>query len=338
MNNFFKELLKRNNLKQTELAQILGISVAAVSQWNAAGNIRPEILYNLSKLFSISVDNLLQEKFNDESIEEKFDRLYNLDDYDFRTIINKNDGEALATFSVKLRNINEKVFELLYLKMAKKINAAEQEELNYLEKYIEADVYKSPYFAKVTSFYCYGAERDSKIAKQISEFIDITEKEEFVWELKKIYYCKKKIDWKNILENHEKIKNILTNEIIENLLLSYPEIEKDSIVMQYRDGLNWDMCNWLVSLGANIIYRYNDLNVEFFDEEDLNEFEGVKIPVPELGEIRLLVEKSINNINLLGCKEYKKIIYKKEIKRIKYMKYMQTNPIKHWEYFKEELY
>ena len=46
----------------------------------------------------------------------------------------------------------------------------------------------------------------------------------------------------------------------------------------------------------------------------------------------------INNINLLGCKEYKKIIYKKAIKRIKYMKYMQTNPIKHWEYFKEELY
>lgn len=278
MNNFIKELLKRNNLKQTYLAQILGISVAAVSQWNAPENIRPEILYNLSKLFSISVDNLLQEKFNDESIEEKFDRLYNLDNYDFRTIINKNDGEALDTFSVKLRNINEKVFELLYLKMTKKINETEQEELNYLQKYIEADVYKSPCFAEIASFYCYGEQRDHKIAKQLSKYIDITDKDEFIWELKKIYYCKKKIDWRNILENQERMKKILTDEIIENLLLSYSEIEKDAVVMQYRDGLNWDMCNWLFSLGANIIYRYNDLNVEFFDEEDLDEFEGVKIP------------------------------------------------------------
>ena len=58
-------------MKQSELAQILGISAAAVAQWKSMENIKPEILYNLSKLFSIPIDNLLQEQFKDETVQEK---------------------------------------------------------------------------------------------------------------------------------------------------------------------------------------------------------------------------------------------------------------------------
>ena len=102
MNKFIRELLNKKGIKQNELAQILGISAAAVNQWESTENIRPEILYNLSKLFSISIDNLINEKFNDETNIEKFDRLYNLDGYDFKSIINEKDINEFLTFSSKL--------------------------------------------------------------------------------------------------------------------------------------------------------------------------------------------------------------------------------------------
>ena len=114
MNEFIKELLYRNNMKQSELAQILGISAAAVAQWKSMENIKPEILYNLSKLFSIPIDNLLQEQFKDETVQEKCDRLYKIDGYVFEDLIAENDYDGLLDYSNKLKNINERVYNLLY--------------------------------------------------------------------------------------------------------------------------------------------------------------------------------------------------------------------------------
>ena len=162
MNEFIKELLRKNEMKQSELAQILGISASAVNQWKSTENIKPEILYSLSKLFSISVDNLLLEKFNDETIEEKCDRLYNIDGDYWWHIISENDQELLLDFSCKLRNINERVYELLYLKMLKKIKEQEKIELEYLNKYMECNVFQSQYFKELSSFVCFdeGTQKD----------------------------------------------------------------------------------------------------------------------------------------------------------------------------------
>ena len=60
MNNFIKSLMDEKNLKQKELAQILGISSAAVSQWNEDGtNIKYNSLFIMSKLFHVTVDELI---------------------------------------------------------------------------------------------------------------------------------------------------------------------------------------------------------------------------------------------------------------------------------------
>ena len=63
MNSFIKSLMEERKIKQKDLAIILGISSAAISQWNDEGtNISANCLFMLSKLFHVTVDELLAGK------------------------------------------------------------------------------------------------------------------------------------------------------------------------------------------------------------------------------------------------------------------------------------
>lgn len=345
MNSFIKELLKKNNLKQNELANILGISSAAVNQWNSTSNIKPELLYNISKLFNISIDDLLKEKFRDETIEEKCDRLYNIYYDDIETIISEKDKDSLLDFALKLRNINEHFFELLYLKTTEKITADEMVELNYIEPFMEVFIYNSPYFDDYTGpcFWRDSNERNLFICSRIKEYIDVNEKDEFIWELKKIYFCKKRINcWEDVVKSQE-FKTLFTDEIIENIFLSMDKITLDTIATSYSDSGNINMCELLLAIGANIryenIYQYSICDMYSFDTKELEEFEGEKILVEELGEVKSLLQSSMNNVYKLNYQDYKKIINKNREKYIKWAKYEKSNPLKYWnEYFKNETF
>lgn len=346
MNEFIKELLRKSEMKQSELAQILGISAAAVNQWKSTENIKPEILYSLSKLFSISVDNLLLEKFNDETIEEKCDRLYNIDGDYWGYIISENDQELLLDFSCKLRNINERVYELLYLKMLKKIKEQEKIELEYLNKYMECNVFQSQYFKDLSCFMCLDEDRDMKVAQKLCEYIDIQDKETFMWELKKIYSCKEKIVWEQV----QAIKELLNEEILTNIFLSYTEFERDCIATQYSAGFQFylddieaaEKINCMVLKGANILYTQRDFSMLNFGKEELEKFEGKKIALTELNEVKALLDNLPYDIQhwgrFLEYQDYKKLINHKRMNRFKHFKYIESNPIKYWEYIKTEEY
>lgn len=76
MNNFIRELMEECGLKQKDLAEIVGVSSAAVSKWNDMREISVENLFSLSKLFHVTVDELLAEQRERESIEDKWSRQY----------------------------------------------------------------------------------------------------------------------------------------------------------------------------------------------------------------------------------------------------------------------
>lgn len=76
MNNFIREFMEECGLKQKDLAEIIGVSSAAVSKWNDMREISVENLFSLSKLFHITVDELLAEQRKRESIEDKWNRQY----------------------------------------------------------------------------------------------------------------------------------------------------------------------------------------------------------------------------------------------------------------------
>ena len=341
MNEFIKELLYRNNMKQSELAQILGISAAAVAQWKSMENIKPEILYNLSKLFSIPIDNLLQEQFKDETVQEKCDRLYKIDGYVFEDLIAENDYDGLLDYSNKLKNINERVYNLLYSKITDKIKEEERLELEYLEKYIICNVYRSSYFHEITSFSWNNSDRELKIFQVISEHIDVKEKDSFIWELKKIYTIRERVSWID-LENHLS-NEIITQEVITNIFLSYNEFEKSLIVTRISeetDIYNDDMAAFLISLGARVLYTHQDFTMSNYGKEELNLFEGEKKLIPRLNDIKLILDKLHCPINQWECflcyNDYKKLIYEKKSKRVFYSRFEMTNPKKYWKFIKSE--
>lgn len=97
MNSFIKSLMDERNLKQKDIATILGISSAAISSWKDDVNgISTEHLYSLSKLFHVTVDEILEGKRTGESLEDKWKREYDINDYAAKcALINGEKEKAL---------------------------------------------------------------------------------------------------------------------------------------------------------------------------------------------------------------------------------------------------
>lgn len=333
MKNYIKELLKSKNIKQKELANILGISSAAISQWTTPESVGIENVYKMCKLFSISVDEFFSRKLTNETTEEKCARLYNIDGYDFDEIIKNRDKEALVDFTIKLANINESVYNLLYLKMANKISAEGTKELEYIDKYISYNVYNSMCFEKDKYYSFYNLDRDLEIAKQIEKKIKIGDKNNFIWELKKIYNIKNKINWDTAINNE-----MVNDNILGNVLRSYTEIERDRIFEKISFMSSARVCDFMLSHGANCLYREDFCEI-IVNSDDLNKFEGEIIPVDKYNKIdSILLKKRVGNVNLLSYDEYQEIINKEKEEEIKWLKVKENDPIKYWEYIKNKQY
>lgn len=136
MNSFIKSLMEERNLKQKDLAAILGISPSAVSQWNEEGtNISVECLFALSKLFHVkTLYNIII--------------CYQMEDLDFNIyirLIDKLIDNSLISLATNLISyvvgINEK-------------SALENEtNYNYLNELSKKINYTLPPFRKVTVDY-----------------------------------------------------------------------------------------------------------------------------------------------------------------------------------------
>ena len=78
-----EKLRKESNLTLQKLAEALHVSKAAISQWEGGSGIKTEMLYELSKFFSISVHELINGKLDNESNTDYWKRNHNLSNYEF---------------------------------------------------------------------------------------------------------------------------------------------------------------------------------------------------------------------------------------------------------------
>lgn len=338
MREYIKELLTSKNLKQMELANILGISSAAISQWVTPESVGIENVYKICKLFSISVDEFLSKKLKNETIEEKCDRLYNIDDYDFEEIVENKDKEALVDYTSKLVNINERVYDLLYLKMSNTISKEEEKELTYIYKYLDFNVYNSPCFQNDKYYSFLSLDRDLEISSQIQKKISIKDRDNFIWELKKIYSIKNKISLDKV---QDKRNDIFDNQTIKNVIRSYTEIERDNLLQSLIYWGDVNLKDFLFSIGVNLLYREDFCNV--YIDEEFSQFEGIITPAVKYNEIERILQKQ----RIVGYKfgsynltydEYQKIIDNSWKEKIKWLKIKETNPIKYWEHIKSQQY
>lgn len=212
MNEFVKSMTETYGISQKELAAMLGITSSAVSQWESAESISIEILYKLSRLFQISVDELLSGMLPDGAsptkLREEFEwlRTFKID-----AAIAMKDGRAVKYFGA-YRKLKSRFFELMYRQVTGKLRDARRDELDYL-----------------STFYTVGdAAKEHGGAAGFLDFLSkTTDKKSIIWELERVYKCTLKLNWAVCFESGDPKIYLAAYDCLNS-------IEKDEVVTAFR--------------------------------------------------------------------------------------------------------
>ncbi len=329
MNAYIKSLMDERGINQKELAEILGISPAAVSQWKECSTMSVETLFALSKLFQVTVDELVSEKHAAETPEQKWDRMYNLDGYEWPELVEEEDEEAALLYLGKLNNINSRFYKLLYKKMKGKASASESAELSIIEKYFRRDWGQSAYF------YDKRLDRPTEeieiwIAEILNEAVGIENEGAFVWELQRIYQNQKMISFEQVCETQD-------DDLIYMWYSALTQENKDAFLTKwYRQKVDNSILYELIKRGGRIIYADSDLPQINFDKVDLEKFEGEKRPLKNLDEIKKIFWDLYGRYWRISYEQYQVIINRSAIEKVEMEhKYKKKAPIKYWEFIKQ---
>lgn len=331
MNNFIKYLMLKHNIKQKELADILGIKSSAISQWKSPSGIATDCLYTISKLFGISIDNLLNEQIPNETLEEKLYRQYNIEDIDIDGAIEERDTQSIITYTQKIRAMTENLYPLLYKKITQGLSHQENEELKYIKTYFEVNAFKSTAYFNDTWSYPNDVDEDIIIGKRLSSIFDPNDRKSIVWELKKIYNNKHIIEY----------QDWFPDEAIKNIFLCYSPLKQDLKATEAFDNMDFDRAYAEISLGAHLLYNYKSLPSINYSQDEFKKFQGQTKHLKHLDDAKVAYDNSCNmyHIEVLYYNEYIKLINHNAMKKLEMqVKYINKTPYKFWEYIKKEEY
>lgn len=345
MNNFIRELMEEYGLKQKDLAEIVGVSSAAVSKWNDMREISVENLFALSKLFHITVDELLAEQRVKESIEDKWNRQYCINEQSARYALIDGEKDIALKYLEALPKANDRFFDLFEKKITNDIEEIELKEWIYLKQFFDVNIRRSSYFNDVQLI---------SLKDNIDDFILSTirdklgeNKEEIIWELKKIYNItnygvgltenREVVPIDEYYENYgeDPLEDLKDDEdVFLSVFQALPQLNKDIFVTSMQKW-NAAFLYELIKRGGNILYRPEDLNLTNYDLKDLDDFEGEKKPVLEMDKAQAVIFELYDNYSLATYEQYQAIINRTEMSRIEMeAKYEEKDPIKFLEYLK----
>lgn len=214
MNSIAKCITETYNISQKELASILGITSSAISQWESAESISIEILYKLSRLLQVPVDELLSGILPDDvSVEKQRKEFEWLRKFKIDAAIAMCDNKAVKFFST-YKKLKSRFFELMYRRVTGKLRNSWRDELDYL-----------------STFYTFNADftkpNDDEVAFLVSLTNNCGNKKSIVWELEQAYKCNLKLPWKACFESGEPKIYLAAYDCLNS-------IDKDEIVTAFR--------------------------------------------------------------------------------------------------------
>ena len=183
-----KQLRDDSHLKQDNLAKAIGVSKAAVSQWENGKGIKTENIYLISKLFNVSVDDILNGHLNSESNEEYINRNYTLENYDFKDEINEDNIDELKEFYFHVKKVKSRFFDLLPKWAENSLSSKEMMTFIKIKKYFKFDYNYYSFIKYGSNHIGYLSENDEKeFVKTQVENVKQLKLEEKRWEISKLY-------------------------------------------------------------------------------------------------------------------------------------------------------
>lgn len=189
--SLIRKLRKENDMTLIDLAKVLNVSKPAVSQWENGKGIKTEYLYSLSKLFNISMSELLDGKLNEEDNESFWKRNYDITNYDFEDNINEKNIDNVKEYYVHYNMIKNRFYNLLPKWANDQLKNNELEEFIYLKNYFEFDYNYKNIIDNSNGYNIFENENPQKeFVKKIINKINDLSSDEYNWELIKLYNCK----------------------------------------------------------------------------------------------------------------------------------------------------
>ena len=368
MNSFIKSLMDEKGLKQKDLAEILGITPAAVSQWNEDGtNISVDYLYFLSKLFHVTVDELIDGKRAIESFEEKWSKEYHIDKDVALEAMRGHDKEALLQCIETATKANDRFFKLYEKKIAGRISGSELKEWAYIRRFYRVNILMSSVHR--SSMCGHIDDIDEFALKILTDEYGTINKKAILWEIKNMYKIEDFGIDESILSDYDKdifIKNDADYEDVyydADIFYAWYNIltplEKDNIINDVfakkgdrgftflkdrliDDGLKKKKDGRAVFLyemikrGGNVLYSSNDLRLGNYDYKDLEGLDGVR-PVSELDRAYAATCEIHDKYSPATYEQYQSLINFPRMRQIEMeAKYKEKTPIKYWEYIKND--
>ena len=252
-----KQLREDNNISGATLADELQVAKPAISQWENGKGISIKNLVNVARFFSISVDELVKGKLDNESIEKYFDKKYDILKYNINLLLEKENEELIDDYCKKVICIKDNFFKLIIKFLNNKIEFDECAELKYLLHYFE-----------INNNYIINRCESNNILSNLSHIIDINEldENEQKWEISKIFTFKEHI----LYQNYDKIKK---NKTLYKMIISLSQVDKDILLNDILKEPNKLSSNELIkSLLDNGAKCFFNSNNSYFDENELKLF------------------------------------------------------------------
>lgn len=216
----------RNDYNYTiqKIANLLGVSKAAVSRWETGYDITTEHLYELSKIYNVSFSELYNGKLNSEGNDDYWRRNYDLSNFELEEDINQKNVDNLKSLFNHCNMVKKRYYKLLPSWAKDELNVNELEEFKFIKQYFKFDIHYYAYIKYGPSHLAFAQDKEEKdfIIETLDKIKDFSN-ESYMWELTKLYNFT--YDYKS--DDICKSGNL---KALEYMLLSFSQIEKDSIL------------------------------------------------------------------------------------------------------------
>lgn len=219
-----KKLRNDYNYTIQKIANLLGVSKAAVSKWENGYDITTEHLYELSKLYNVSFSELYYGKLSSEDNDDYWRRNYDLSNFELEEDINAKNVDNLKQLFDHCNMVKNRFYKLLPKWAKEELNANELEEFKFIKQYFKFDINYYAYVKYGPRHLAFAQDKEEKeFILETLEKIKNLDKDSYMWELTKLYNFT--YDYKS-----DDICNSRSLKALEYMLSSFSQIEKDSIL------------------------------------------------------------------------------------------------------------